>query len=70
MSYRVCADGARRGGGQASGGMVVMAYTGTGTPTYLYRAGLTFGSLDSAFSAELLAMEWALDEFFKFFLGK
>lgn len=70
VNYRICVDGARRGGGHASGGMVVMAYTSYDNPTYLYRAGVVFGCLDSAFSAEVLAMEWALEEFFKYFVGK
>ena len=47
-----------------------MAYTGMGDPDYLYRAGIVFGCLDSAFSAEVLAMEWALEEFFKVFVDK
>ena len=62
-------NGARRGGGHASGGMAVIAYTVSGEPTYLHRAGIVFGCLDSAFSAEVLAMEWALEEFFKYFVA-
>ena len=61
-------DGARRGGGHASGGMAVIAYTASGEPIYLLCAGIVFGCLDSAFSAEVLAMEWALEEFFKCFV--
>ena len=70
VNYRICVDGARRGGGHASGGMLVLAYTGRGDPEYLYRAGVGFGCLDSAFSAEVLAMEWALEEFFKYFVDE
>jgi len=47
-----------------------MAYTSHDNPTYLYRVGVVIGCLDSAFFAEVLAMEWALEEFYKFFVGK
>ena len=70
VNYRIRVDGARRGGGHASGGMLVLVYTGRGDPEYLYRASVGFGCLDLAFSAEVLAMEWALEEFFKYFVDE
>ena len=69
ICYRICVDGALRGNGQASGGMAVLAYTCGGVQACLYRAGVLFGCLDSAFSAEVLAMEWALESFYKNFVA-
>ena len=62
---RMCVDGARRGSGQASGGLAILAYTGSGHAVELYRAGTCFGVLDSAFSSEVYAMEWALEHIWK-----
>ena len=67
VKNRFCVDGARRGERHASGGMLVMAYTSYGNPTYLYRAGGVVGCLDSAFSAEVLDMVWGLQEFSNIF---
>ncbi len=67
---RLCVDGARRGNGQASGGMAVLAHAADGSKTYVQRGGVVFGCLDSAFSAEVLAMEWALESLIKYFVAK
>ena len=46
-NWRVCVDGALRGNGCASAGMVVVAYFSDGTCTIVYRAGLLLGQLSS-----------------------
>ena len=57
-------DGARRKGGQSYGGMCIFSYEGE-RRICLYRAGVVFGWLESAFAAEILALEWALESFFR-----
>ena len=60
-NYRLCFDGARRGSGSASAGMALIAYYSNGERELLCRAGKILGTLPSAFLAEALAMEWALE---------
>ena len=69
-NIRICVDGARRGNGQASGGMAVFAYEADGSRSCLYRSGVVFGVFNSAFTAGVLAMEWTLESFLKKFVGK
>ena len=59
-NIRLCFDGARRGGGQASAGIAIFAYLPRGGTILLYRAGCIFGSLSSAFLSEMMALEWCL----------
>ena len=68
--FRLCVDGARRGSGQASGGMAVLAYNDVGESREQYRAGTLFANLDSAFASEVLSMEWALETFWRTFVEK
>ena len=68
--FRLCVDGARRGSGQASGGMAVLAYNDVGGSREQYRAGTLFANLDSAFASEVLSMEWALETFWRTFVEK
>ena len=62
-NLRVCFDGAKRGTGSASGGIAVFAYYLGGRRELVYRAGVLFGELKSAFLAECLALEWCLNRF-------
>ena len=62
-NFRLCVDGARRGGGKASAGMALMVCNEDGIPTVLCRGGLLLSNTSSAFLAEMLAMEWALEWF-------
>ena len=62
-NFRVCVDGALRGGAKASGGMTVIAYYPGGKKQLIQRSGTIFGELSSAFLAEALALEWCLTEF-------
>ena len=63
-TFRVCFDGAMRKHGDAAAGLAVMAYYDNGDRDLLLRAGKKLGKLNSAFLAETLACEWALDTFF------
>ena len=71
-NLRLFVDRARRGNGQSSAGMAILAYHGMGNSTreLLFRVGICIGSLESSFMAEVLAMEWALQSFFKNFVEK
>ena len=60
---RICSDGAKRGGGQSAAGFALLSYSQSGQRTVLHRCGKLFGSLDSSFVAEALALEWCLDLF-------
>ena len=44
----------------------MITYSESGESACLHRAGIVFGCLHSAFSVEVLAMEWGLEEFFKY----
>eukprot|EP00973_Karenia_brevis_P050734 7047775-Karenia_brevis.AAC.1 len=59
-NLRLCCDGARRGDGQSAAGLALFCYTGS-SRVLLCRAGAVLNNLTSAFIAELLALEWALD---------
>ena len=61
-NFRLCSDGALRKGGKASAGLAFFAYI-DGRRRLLYIAGCLLHGLQSAFVAELLAMEWCLKEF-------
>ena len=67
-NLRMCIDGARKSSGRSAGGMVVYGYQDSGDKVLLYRAGVDFGTLSSAFLAEAMALEWALDIFFSIVL--
>ena len=69
MNLRMCVDGALRGNGKAAGGMVIYGYTSPSCRRVLYRAGKCFGHLNSAFLAEMLALEWALGVLLAMFVG-
>ena len=69
MNLRMCVDGALRGNGKAAGGMVIHGYTSSSCIRVLYRAGKCFGHLNSAFLAEMLALEWALGVLLAMFVG-
>jgi hypothetical protein len=58
---RLCVDGALRGDGRASAGMAVLFCGGDAQWRCIYRAGTTLGQMSSAFAAEVLSMDWALD---------
>ena len=60
---RLSSDGALRGDGQAAAGMTLIAYDEHDAPHILYRAGKLLGKLQSAFEAEILALEWSLSSF-------
>ena len=60
--FRLCSDGALRGSGKGSAGIAFYAYK-DGAKTLLLVAGKVLGELQSAFVAELLAMEWCLNSF-------
>ena len=65
---RVSFDGARRGDGICAAGVAIAAYRPDGSEVHLvYRGGKYLGSLSSAFAAELLALEHAIDTITKFF---
>jgi hypothetical protein len=63
-NIRICMDGARKRTGRSSGGMVLYAYHEDEDKQILYRAGIDFGILESAFLAEAMALDWALDILF------
>ena len=62
-NIRRSVDGARRGDGSSSGGLAIVAFLESGEEILLCRAGCKFGSLRSAFEAELLALEWGMTFF-------
>ena len=62
-NFRACGDGALRGNGMGSGGMAVFAYSPDSSKQMHLRQGVVFGSLNSAFLNEALALEWCLREF-------
>ena len=65
-NLRLCSDGARRGDGHSAAGMSLYAYFDNNRErTLLWRAGTQLATLQSAFVAELLAMEWCLDNVLK-----
>ncbi len=43
--------------------MALFAYYPSGRRVLLFRAGVVFGQLQSAFLSEMLALEWCLKEF-------
>ena len=65
-NIRICLDGPRRKNGQSSSGMAIIAYQKDDGPSLLFRASACFGDLGSAFLAEALAMECALEVVFAF----
>ena len=69
-NLRLCVDGALRGGKHAAGGLAIFAYPANGGRELLCRAGKRFGNLDSAFLAEALSLEWALEVLITTFLDK
>ena len=56
-NLRVCLDGARRGDGQAAGGLAIYAYDCVGHGQVMLRAGRCLGILFDSFMAESLALE-------------
>ena len=54
-------DGALRANGQASAGMAIVVHRQLCEAEVVYRAGKALGTLPSAFDAEVLALEWALE---------
>ena len=64
-TFRLSFDGALRGNGQAAGGMAIWR-----DGACIYRAGKQFGQLDSAFTAEVLSLEWALESFVNGFVER
>ena len=62
-SLRLCVDGGLRRSGLAGAGFALFAYTGEGGDLYqlLGRQGLHLLDVGSAFEAEALALEWALE---------
>ena len=69
VNYRMCFDGAKRGAGDASAGLALLAYYENGERDLLLRAGKLLGHLESSFLAEALALEWSLELFFSVALG-
>jgi hypothetical protein len=69
-NYRLCFDGARRGSGKASAGIALLAYYEGGERELLMRAGKRLGDLQSAFLAEALAVEWALNIFWEMIVNQ
>ena len=57
----LCIDGARRGIREASAGSALIAYLPSGEELLLCRSGRLLGHLDSAFDAEVLALELGLE---------
>ena len=51
------------GGGESAAGLILRVLYDDGTEAMLCRAGRILGVLESAFDAELLATEWALEYF-------
>ena len=62
-NFRLSVDGAKRGDGSSSGGLAITAFLESGTEILIRRAGSKFGTLRSAFEAELLALEWGIPFF-------
>ena len=65
-NWRFCIDGARRGIGDASAGLALIAYSTNGEEQLVHRAGKQLGHLDSAFVAEIMPLEWGLDHLISF----
>ena len=63
VNFHLRVDGARRGDSSSAAGMALMVHGADGKATILRRAGLLLKSSSSAFLAEMLAMEWALECF-------
>ena len=61
-TWRLCFDGARRESGKSAAGMALLAYYPGGRQNILHRSGKVLGILNSAFLAEMLALEWALEQ--------
>ena len=61
-------DRQTRGDGTSAAGMAIWAYTPDHGRVILVRAGRCLHSLRSAFVSEIMALEWGLDEFVRFFL--
>ena len=66
-NYRLCIDGAVRGDGAAAAGLALLLYGPSHNGRVLYRGGCLLGNLNSAFLAEMLALEWALTRFSEWF---
>ena len=69
VNFRICFDGAKRSSGNAAAGIAFLSYGPNGSRDLLLRAGKLLGQLDSAFLAEALSLEWALDVFFSVVCG-
>jgi hypothetical protein len=65
---RICSDGARRGDSTSAVGLAFISYDREGHQTVLLRAGKLIGDLESAFTAEMIALEWCLDTFFDYLI--
>ena len=61
-NFRISCDGALRKGCKASAGLAIFSYM-KGRRKLLYIGGCLLDGLQSAFVAELLALEWSLQEF-------
>ena len=59
-NLRLSVDGAKRGDGSSAGGLAIAAFLESGEEILLCRAGCKLGTLQSAFEAELLALEWGM----------
>ena len=62
-NLRLSVDGAKRGDGSSAGGLAIAAFLESGEEILLCRAGCMLGTLQSAFEAELLALEWGMTFF-------
>jgi len=62
-NIRLSVDGARRRNGASAGGLAITAFDPSGEEILLCRGGCLFGTLQSAFEAELLALEWGIEVF-------
>ena len=65
-NLRLCVDGARRGNGESSAGIALLAYFSDGRQELLHRSGKILGELHSAFAAEMLALDWGLQVLMRF----
>ena len=63
IRLRLCSDGARRGSGKAAAGFALISYSRDRSSKVLRRPGRVLGCLDSAFTSEMMALEWCLDSF-------
>ena len=64
--FRICSDGGRRSGSLAAAGVAIYSVDvvdGCARCTELVRAGKQVQSIESAFLAEAVSLEWALDLF-------